>query len=294
MAINTTQVGSANDDVVQQPNLTDRLSQGILENLFLLRLLTDVSSQFVPGMDAFKIHQWGMAGAVENTLENGSDQSDGGMTTYKQTLPCDQDKKNSLIIYDKADLISALDYRTGFFATAPIQHARAMEAYVAGLMRAAANTSITADGTTDLIDQDTMEALAIAFDEQNLPKQGRRLVVTPTQKHALIKAFSLKDVSVAGSSEELRNGLVTRLYGFDVYEANTHILPTADANQAMAFVADAAFWGMQLNPEAEVERQAQKSRWYMSVRSKYGAKINTFPNADGSSVSRIYLVGKAP
>jgi hypothetical protein len=294
MPINTTQVGAANDDVVQQPNLTDRLYTGIRENLYLLRLLTDVSANFVPGMDSFKVHQWGMAGAVENTREDGTDQTDGGMPTYKQTVPCDQDKKNSLIIYDKADLISALDYRTGFVATAPIQHARAMEAYVAGLMRTAADTTIKADPTTDLLDQDTLEALAIAFDDQDLPKEGRRLVVTPTQKHGLIKAFNLKDVSVSGTAEELRNGLVTRLYGFDVYESNTHILPSGDANQALAFVADSCWWGMQLQPEFEVERQAQKSRWYMSVRSKYGAKINTFPDADGNAVKRIYLIGKAP
>lgn len=289
MPVNTTQ--TAADDVVRKPQLIEQISQGIRENLKLLPLLTDVSARFVPGMDAFKVYQWGMAGAVENTLENGSDQTDGGMPTYKDTVPCDQDKKNSLLIYDKADLVSALDYRTGFIATAPIQHARAMEAYVAGLMRAAADTSITTDGTTDEITVAVLEELAIAFDNQNLPKQGRRLVVTPTQKHALIRNFNLKDASVSGTDQELRNGLVTRLYGFDVYESNSHILPSNAANQAIAFVADACWWGMQLTPEFEVERQAQKSRWYMSVRSKFGAKVNALPNADGATVKRIYLIG---
>jgi hypothetical protein len=289
MAITSSQV--ATDGVVQKPLHIEKISQGIVENLFLTKLLTDVSDSFVPGADQFTAYQWGLAGDVENTLENGSEQSDGGMPVFKQVIPCDQDKKNSLYVYDKASLISALDYDRGFFATAPFKHARALDSYVAGLMRTAADASITCN-EDDELDKDTLRALATAMDVANLPKEGRILVVRSEQKHALIKNFNLADSSIAGTSSELRSGNTARIYGFDIYEDNSNILPTNDANQAMAFTKDSCFWGLQKEVETEVERQASKSRHYLGCRSKWGAKVNTFKNADGADVKRIYLVGK--
>lgn len=289
MTVNTTKVRA--DDAVKKPLLHDQIGQGIVENLFLTKLLTDVSANFVPGMEAFTAYQWGLAGDVEDTKEDGTEQTGSTLPVYKQIVPCDQDKKLSMFTYDKATLISALDYKTGFFATAPFKHARALDRYVAGLMRAAANVSIETNVSGEL-DKATLAAIASAMDVENIPKEGRVLVVRSEQKHNLIKNFNLLDSSIAGTSAELRSGNTQSLYGFQIYEDNSNILPDDDASQAMAFTRDSCFWGMQKEVEAGHERQESKSRDYLGVRSKWGAKVNTFVNADGVAVSRIYLIGK--
>jgi hypothetical protein len=294
MAVTTTKVNT--DGTTLERKVFDSILQGIREQHLLLPLITDVSSQFNPGTKSFEVFSWGLAGNVADTPEDGSDIANGNMPIYSTVIPCDQDKVVGFLEYDKGTYLSAVDYAAGFYSTAGFKHARAMEAYVSGLMRAVANTSITCTGDTSGTNKDLSEAdiesLALAMDNANLPKEGRRLIVTPRQKHGLIRAFGLKAVDASGDSRALRDAFVSRLYGFDVYEANTNILPAGSANQAMAFVSDACWWGLGLNVTIEQERQVQKARTFHSVRVRYGAKVNDLENADGGSQTRIWLIGE--
>jgi len=274
------------------------IRMGISEKLILLNLITDVSAQFNPGQKSYEWFQWENAANVADTPENGNEGVGGNVVTNSIVIADDQDKYNSTYVYDKAGYLDAADRAAGFYASAGFKHGRFIETFVATAMRTAAQDSITCKGTTRAgvvnasLDGATLEELAIAFDDQNLPKEGRRLIVTSAQKHELIRNFSLTDASKAASDQELRNAFLARLYGFDVYEANTNILPLGDANQAMAFVSDAAFWGMGIAPKAESERHASKFRTFYSLRSRFGAKVNTLPNSDGDAVDRVFLVGK--
>lgn len=280
-----------------EKKLFDSIQRGAVEKHILLPLITNVSSQFNPGTKSFEVFQWGNAGNVVDTPENGSEVSDGGMPTYSDVIACDQDKTVAYYHYDKGAYLSAVDYVAGFVGSAGFKHARFIEAYIAGLMRAAADTSIVlsgdpAGGTINTVFAEAdLEALALAMDEEGLPQEGRRLIVNYKQKHALIKAFGLKAVDASGDSEALRNARVGRLYGFDIFEGNTNILPVATTNQALAFVADSCGWGLGINPSVERERQASKARTYYGVRSRFGGKVNELPDADGNAVNRIWLIG---
>lgn len=295
MALTTSKVNT--DGTTLEEKIFSSILMGIKERHILLPLLTDVSSQFNPGKKSFEVFQWGLAGDVEDTLENGSEQTDGGMPIFSDVVPCDQDKKVSWYEYDKGSYLSAVDYSEGFFSTAGFKHARKMENYVAALMVAAgASNEIKVSGTVGTdenreITEADLEALAIAFDDALLPSEGRRLILRSNQFHALIRNMNLKDVSVAGSTNELRNAKVTRVYGFDIYETTgTNLLANGNSTQGMAFVADACWWGLGINPTAEIERQASKSRTYYGVRSRFGAKINTLENADGGAQKRIWML----
>lgn len=285
------------DGTTLEKKLFDSIMKGAAEQHILLPLISDVSSQFNPGTKSFEVFQWGLAGNVVNTPEDGSEVSDGGMPIYSDVVACDQDKTVAYYQYDKGAYLSAVDYVAGFVGSAGFKHARNIESYVAGLMRAGANTTIKLSGdpaggtlNSEFTEAD-LEKLALAFDDANLPAEGRRLIVNHRQKHALIRAFGLKAVDASGDSQALRNAQVGRLYGFDIYEGNTNILPVNANNQALAFVASSCWWGLGINPTVERERQASKARTYYGVRARFGAKVNALEDADGNAQNKIWLIG---
>ena len=291
MTLNTTKVNT--DGTTLEKKLFDAIMNGAVEQHLLLPLISNVSSQFNPGTKSFEVFQWGQTGTPGNTPEDGNEISGSSMPIYSDEVACDQDKIIAFYEYDKATYLSAVNYAAGFMGSAGFQFARLMETYVAGLMRTAAEDALVCKGALGQeLNEENLEDLAIAMDDAKLPKEGRRLIVTPRQKHALIRAFNLKDAGVAGGTGELRNAFISRLYGFDIYEGNTNILPVADANQALAFVSSACWWGLGINPTVERERQATKARTAYTVRARYGAKVNELPDADNTAQTKIWLVGK--
>ncbi len=295
MGVTSAQVTS--EGTTLEEKLFSEIKKGIQENLILLPLLTDVSKKFKPGSASFELFQWGSAGAVQDTKEDGNEHADGGISTNSQVFACDVDKTVATYRYDKGAYLSAIDYAAGFFESAPFQHAIYMENYVAGLVKTASDKTIKVSGTAATVANKELtmldlEILSKAMDEQGLPKTGRRLILPSTQYYALIRNAGLTAPTAIDGASELRNAFLNRLYGFDIYQTTgTNILDSSVVGQqGLAFHADAAMWGLGILPTPITERHESKARDYFAVRARFGAKANTFPNARGTAVTRAWML----
>lgn len=73
----------------------------------------------------------------------------------------------------------------------------------------------------------TITAMSSVLDEQNVPETDRYLIITPTERQALMSS-KLAQAYVTGDSESiLRNGKIGRIDRFDIYVSN--LLPKAAA-----------------------------------------------------------------
>ena len=82
----------------------------------------------------------------------------------------------------------------------------------------------------------TITAMASILDEQNVPEEGRYLVMTPFERQILMNS-PLAQAYVSGDSQSmLRNGKLGRIDRFDLYVTN--LLPKAAADQNYSGGAD--------------------------------------------------------
>lgn len=73
---------------------------------------------------------------------------------------------------------------------------------------------------------DAISDIGQILDESSAPTQGRFLVLDPTTKSTAAKLGALQEVAKAGSSETLRDGVITRLGGYNIGWANSIKLHT--------------------------------------------------------------------
>lgn len=89
---------------------------------------------------------------------------------------------------------------------------------ISGNINLGVTTSPVSLSTTNIID--TIVDLGLVLDEQNVPEQGRWIVI-PAWAAALIKKSDLKDASLAGDNTSiLRNGRLGMIDRFTVYMSN--------------------------------------------------------------------------
>lgn len=102
--------------------------------------------------------------------------------------------------------------------------------YVAGLYtgvdsgNAISTTSITsaALAVTGLVN------LKVKLDTANVPTQGRYVIVPPWFHGLLLQSDTFVRVDASGNDTALRNGVVGRAFGFDVYVSNNCVNVTGD------------------------------------------------------------------
>lgn len=106
---------------------------------------------------------------------------------------------------------------------------------------------------TNVIDH--LVDMGLALDEQNVPEQGR-WVVLPAAMIARIKKSDLKDASVTGDGQSiLRNGRIGQIDRFTVYSSNTLNVTTGKFD-IMAGTRDAISWAAQITKMETLRSQA--------------------------------------
>jgi N4-gp56 family major capsid protein len=111
--------------------------------------------------------------------------------------------------------------------------------FVADTMYAAVNATANDLGafTADISDNTAYNLfvdLRTTLNRDNVPSDGRWVVVPPELTAALLKDNRFIDASASGSTAALRNGLVGRIAGFDVFESNQTPDPTASTFAVIA------------------------------------------------------------
>ena len=144
--------------------------------------------------------------------------------------------------------------------------------YIAGLYGDITNTISTVSITDSTKAVDGVADLMVKLDEANVPKAGRYVIVPPWYHGLLVQSDILAPVDASGSSETLRNGLVGRLFGFDVLVSNNVPVITGDDYAVQAGVPGAIAFAEQI-VKVEAYRPDDSFSDALKGLHVYGAKV---------------------
>jgi len=146
--------------------------------------------------------------------------------------------------------------------------------YVAGLYTGAdtANKISTTSITTAALAVTGLVNLKVKLDNANVPNQGRYVIVPPWYHGLLLQSNNFISVADSGTSEALRNGMVGRAFGFDIFVSNNVTLVTGDDYLVSAGYTGAITFASQIN---KVESFRPESSFSDAVKglNLFGAKL---------------------
>lgn len=146
--------------------------------------------------------------------------------------------------------------------------------YVAGLYSAAdsANQISTTSITSAALAVTGLVNLKVKLDQANVPMQGRYVIVPPWYHGLLLQSDTFVRVDASGTSEALRNGVVGRAFGFDVYVSNNVTNTTGDDYRVCAGYPGAVTFAEQIS---KVEAYRPESAFSDALKGLhlYGAKL---------------------
>ena len=183
-------------------------------------------------------------------------------------LLINQEKAFSVNV-DDVDRVQAAGEFNAWTEAAGRALAEDAEEYVIAQMLAGAT-----NGNTGAVDVDTaakakaaIRSIRKSLTEAKVPTSGRFVIVNPDFADLLLQ--DLSDVSVAGSSTELRDGAILRLYGMDVIESP---LVGEDGPTAIGYHQDMVAFVNQID-SLESLRNPTKFSDIVRGLNVYGAKV---------------------
>ncbi|MGW2985453.1 phage major capsid protein [Streptomyces goshikiensis] len=202
------------------------------------------------------------------------------LTTGQRTLVVDQSKFWAFMVddVDKRQSKSALMPQA--MSEAAYGLADVMDQYVAGLYtQIAAANFLNAVGSpidtytapTDFYNK-VLVPLRTKLTKADVPKLGRYVIVPAEAYASLLLDDRFIKADNAGTDAGLRNGLVGRAAGFDIYESNNCPVPTGDTTVVQAGVKEAITFAEQMN---KTEAYRPESSFSDAVKglALYGAKV---------------------
>lgn len=149
--------------------------------------------------------------------------------------------------------------------------------YVAGIMEAQAGTVIGSDSAIgfdldEVLVRDYLIDLKTKLDEANAPRAGRWAIIPPWLSGFLLKeGLITHNVNWSGVEGGMKNGAVTRLFGFDILESN-NVPESGGDYTVMAGVSRATTFADSVN---EVEAYRPDKFFADALRGLhcYGAKV---------------------
>lgn len=138
-----------------------------------------------------------------------------------QDLLIDQEKAFSFLV-DDIDVVQVAGAMGDYTTAAGQALAEDAESYILGEMLDN-SVSLNVTGSTPVTIDSAAKAKAAILkirtelNQKKIPSGNRFVVINPLFASFLIEGLS--DVSVAGGNDELRNGFIGRLFGFDILES---------------------------------------------------------------------------
>lgn len=146
--------------------------------------------------------------------------------------------------------------------------------YVASLYTGAdsANQISTTSITSSALAVTGLINLGVKLDTANVPRQGRYVIIPPWYHGLLLGSDLFARVDASGTDEALRNGLVGRAFGFDVYVSNNVVNTTGDDYRISAGYPGAITYAEQIN---KVETLRPESAFSDAIKGLhlYGSKL---------------------
>lgn len=192
------------------------------------------------------------------------------LATTDQELKIDQSKYFAFQVDDveKAQALPGLVEAATQRAAYAINDAA--DAYLAGVL-AAGGTAMTAASLTAANIYENLVAIKVKLDQQNVPTEGRWVVVDPQAHGLLLQDQRFVSFGTDITNERLVNGRVGRAVGMDIYVSNN--VPVA--NSAYALIAGVPMAATYAEQVIETEALRSESSFKDLVRGLhvYGAKV---------------------
>ena len=158
------------------------------------------------------------------------------------------------------------------------------DTYTAGLMYAgvAADNKIGTDAsaivpntTAGTTAYDYLVDLSTKLSEASCPKQGRWVIIPPWFTALLAKDDRFTNISASGSPEALRNGIISRVAGFDVLESLNVPTVTTDGDVNSKIIAGHSMATSVAEQISKVEAYRPDEAFADAVKGfhLYGAKV---------------------
>ena len=219
-------------------------------------------------------------GAVSvRTYTQGTDLSYDALSTSDQTLEIDQQKYFAFNIDDVDKAQAAGDLMDTAMGRASYSLADVSDAFLLGKIAAGGSSDnyVGSSGSPIALTKDNIYQYIIALrtklDKQNVPTQGRTLVIPPEAYALLLQ--DARFTSVNGVAEGvITNGLVGRVAGFDIYMSNNVVKSSAatPVYSMTAQISDATTYAEQIVKTEALRPEASFSDAVRGLHV-YGAKV---------------------
>jgi hypothetical protein len=198
------------------------------------------------------------------------------LTDAERTLLIDQANSFSFAI-DDVDM-AQVQNGAGLMSEAAVEAAYGLadtaDQYVAGLYTGAdtANQIGTTSITTSALAVTGLVNLKVKLDTANVPTQGRYCIIPPWYHGLLLQTNVFTSVADSGTSEALRNGVVGRAFGFDIFLSNNVVNVTGDDWRVSAGYTGAITFATQINKVKSVDLQTSFASGLAGL-NLFGAKL---------------------
>lgn len=229
--------------------------------------------------DQVKINSIGTV-AIKSYTKNTDMAAADDLATTASTLVISQAKYFNFQVDDIDKVQAAGDLVDAAMRKAAYGLADAADKYLLGVMSAGAQTKIAETQLTAANIYTEIIKIRTALDKANVPTAGRFLVIPPEAYALLLQDARFVSGGGAQAEETVRNGLVGRVAGFDIFESNN--VPTEkksgyDDYHLIAGIAEATTYAEQI---VKTEAYSPELRFADAVKGLhvYGAVV-TRPEA---------------
>lgn len=237
----------------------------------LIKTIQDLSSRVAVGMDRVQVPL--ISGLATSNVASGTKQSADSVTFTSDVLLLDQTKESYMYISFQESMDSAIDIKAAFLQAAPREIAQAMEiAIAAQLAVASANDFDSASATAGVFAISDIANAKKLMDITKVPASERYLACNADAMELLSSFPEFADGKSTLSNEALRDGVVSRVKGFNVVQSED-VGSTTPANNVIHFYHKSAVaFAMHKEVHFVEQREESYGQEFIAVRTKYGVK----------------------
>lgn len=237
----------------------------------LIRTIQDLSSRVGRGMDRVQVPL--ISGLATSNVASGTKQSADSVTFTSDVLLLDQSKESYMYISFAENENSAIDIKAAFLQAAPKEIAQAMEVAIAAqLAGASTNDFDSVSATAGVFDIDDIANAKKLMDISRVPSSERYLACNADAMELLSSFTEFADGKNTLSNEALRDGVVSRVKGFNVIQSEDVGSTTPASNEIHFYHKSAVAIALHREVHFVEQREESYGQEYIAVRTKYGVK----------------------
>lgn len=216
-------------------------------------LVQDESARAVPGLDAIKFPKADTLSAVDKV--GGTESTRQALTFTTDTLNLNVHAQVPVRLEDLAKIQAGVDVEAEILTRAASAMVRKVDSILRAEVKKASASApdhilqLTGSSNTKITLADILAA-QLVLNNANVPRDGRKLVVSNAQESALLAMSDFIDASKYGAGTSvLANGEIGRIYGLPVI-----VDGGLEAAEALVFHSSHVAWGRQMEATWEQQR----------------------------------------